>query len=240
MRPIRRWCSKFGTAFALRLRRRRAQKFFGVPNVSNPGSTRCDVAHLSQRFLSDPRAVYDPVGQRFWAAMLQVENAFGIAPDCSFKSVYYIVVSQTSDPRGAWNVYEFNMSLDAQFAADFTQIGVNAAAVFFSGNMGGPSTGLNGGFYAEVFEANKANMELGQGGFTAEGFFNLQAQGPELPPRLGRLSPTPFSRLSTWAAANRARPSPTRSTAPTRSPATSAAFSGAAQPTPVQVSSFGE
>ena len=155
-----------------------AQTFFGVPNVTNPDGTPCDVAHLSQPFLSDPRAAYDPVGGRFWAAVLQVENGLGIARDCPFKSVYFIAVSQTSDPRGRWNVFEFNMSLDGQFAADFTQIGVNRDGVFFSANMFGPSTGLNGGFYAEIFEANKAQMEHGQADFTADGFFNLQAHGP--------------------------------------------------------------
>jgi hypothetical protein len=157
-----------------------AQAFFGVPNVTNPGGSPCDVAHLSQPFLSDPRALYDPIDHRFWAAMLQAENAPSLLlpMDCPFKSVYYIAVSQTSDPRGDWNVYEFNMSSDGQFAADFTQIGINHDAVFFSANMFGPGTGLNGGFYAEVFEANKAKMERGRGGFTADGFFNLNAQGP--------------------------------------------------------------
>jgi len=155
-----------------------AQDFFGVPNVTNPDGTPCDTAHLSQPFLSDPRALYDPIDNRFWAAMLQVENSLGIASDCPFKSVYYIAVSQTSDPRGKWNVYEFNMSLDGQFAADFTQIGVNRDAVYFSANMFGPSTGLNGGFYAEIFEANKSKMERGKAGFTADGFFNMQVTGP--------------------------------------------------------------
>jgi hypothetical protein len=155
-----------------------AQAFFGVPNVTHTDGTPCDVAHLSQPFLSDPRALYDPVDHRFWAAMLQVENGLGIAPDCPFKSVYYVAVSQTADPRGEWNVYEFNMSLDGQFAADFTQIGINHDGVYFSANMFGPRTGLNGGFYAELFEANKAKMERGRGDFTADGFFNLQAQGP--------------------------------------------------------------
>jgi hypothetical protein len=155
-----------------------AQAFFGVPNVTNPDGSACDTAHLSQPFLSDPRELYDAIDHRFWAAMLQVESTFGIAPDCPFKSVYYIAVSQTSDPRGGWNVYEFNMSLDGQFGADFTQIGINGNAVYFSANMFGPSTGLNGGFYAELFEANKSKMEHGKGGFTADGFFNLQAQGP--------------------------------------------------------------
>jgi len=160
-----------------------AQAFFGVHNVTNPNGTPCDVAHKSQPFLSDPRELYDPIDHRFWAAMLQIEGApaFGIALDCPFKSVYFIAVSQTADPRGDWNVYEFNMSIDGQFGADFTQIGINHDAVYFSANMFGPSTGLNGGFYSEIFEANKAKMERGRGGFTADGFFNLQAQGPSTP-----------------------------------------------------------
>jgi hypothetical protein len=156
-----------------------AQSFFGVPDMRGATGQLCDTAHKSQPFLSDPRALYDPIDHRFWAAMLQVSNGLGLNMiGCDFKSVYYIAVSQTNDPRGDWNVYEFNMSLDGQFAADFTQIGINHDAIYFSANMFGPSTGLNGGFYAEVFEANKAKMERGQGGFTADGFFNMQATGP--------------------------------------------------------------
>jgi hypothetical protein len=155
-----------------------AQAFFGVPNVTDKHGNPCDTAHLSQPFLSDPRALYDRADNRFWAAMLQVENGLGIAPDCPFKSVYYVAVSSTSDPRGAWNVYEFNMSLDSKFAADFTQIGINGEAVYFSANMFGPASGLNNGFYAEIFEANKAQMEDGQAAFTAAGFFNMKVTGP--------------------------------------------------------------
>jgi hypothetical protein len=159
-----------------------AQAFFGVKNVRNQDGP-CDIAFNSQPFLSDPRALYDPVDHRFWAAMLQIEGinnvaGLSIATDCPFKSVYYIAVSQSNDPGGSWNVYEFNMSLDGQFFSDFTQIGLNRDAVYFSANMFGPRAGLNGGFYAEVFEANKSTMERGRGGFTADGFFNLQAQGP--------------------------------------------------------------
>jgi hypothetical protein len=157
-----------------------AQAFFGVPNTTKTDGTPCDVAHKSQPFLSDPRALYDPIDHRFWAAMLQAENApsLGLPMDCPFKSVYYIAVSKTSDPRGDWNVYEFNMSQDGQFAADFTQIGINRDAIYFSSNMFGPFDLVHFGFYAEVFEANKAKMERGQGGFTADGFFNMRASGP--------------------------------------------------------------
>jgi hypothetical protein len=158
-----------------------AQTFFGVPNVAGATGVPCDTAHNSQPFLSDPRALYDPVGERFWAAMLQAENvpALGLPmPGCVFKSVYYVAVSQTSNPGGKWNVYEFNMSTQPGFGADYTQLGINGQAVYFSANMFGPRNGLNGGFYAELFEANKAKMEAGKGGFTADGFFNLQVHGP--------------------------------------------------------------
>src|SRR5258708_16230171 len=87
-----------------------AQTFFGVP--SEPGN--CDPSSGNQPFLSDPRALYDTADKRFWAAMLQIEGsvAFGVAQNCPYKSVYWVAVSQTSDPTGAWNVYEFNMETD--------------------------------------------------------------------------------------------------------------------------------
>ncbi len=171
-----------------------AQQFFRVPNVTRANGTPCDVAHQSQPFLSDPRALFDPIDGRFWAAMLQIENGFGIAPDCPFLSVYFIAVSQTSDPTGDWNVYEFEMSLNKRFSpdpkvaaqivgADFTQLGIDGQAIYFSANM----FTQDGNFYAwaEVFEANKAKMESGQGGFTAAGFFDLQATGPGTTPATG-------------------------------------------------------
>jgi hypothetical protein len=164
-----------------------AQNFFGVPNTTLADGTPCDTEHLSQPFLSDPRALYDPVDGRYWAAMLQVENALGIAspssnppsPDpCQFTSVFWVAVSQTGNPNGKWNVYEFNTSIDGQFANDYTQIGVNGQGFYVSANMFGPGTGLNGGFYAELFEANKAQMEHGTAHFTPDAFYDLLGFGP--------------------------------------------------------------
>lgn len=153
-----------------------SQHFFQTPNEPK----NCDPGSGNQPFMSDPRAAYDTVDQRFWAAELQVEGAavFGITPNCPTLTVYWIAVSQTSDPNGNWNVYEFEMSHHTPFVADFTQFGLNGSAIFFSGNM----FGLNGtSFYAEVFEANKAQMEQGSAHFTADGFFNLQGNGPGIP-----------------------------------------------------------
>jgi hypothetical protein len=147
-----------------------AQAFFGVP------SNDCDPGSGGQPFLGDPRALYDPSTGRFWAAVLQVEGALGVGGDCPLKTVYYVAVSQTHNPSGSWNVYEFDMSLGMTNVADFTQIGLDGNAVYFSANMfNQEGTAYE---YAEIFEANKHQMEAGGGSFTADGFFNLQAHGP--------------------------------------------------------------
>jgi hypothetical protein len=138
-----------------------SQSFFGVPN---PGA--CDSAGP---FLSDPRAFYDANDGRFWVAMLQVEGAFGLN-SCPFKTLYWVAVSKTSDPRGVWNVYAFDMSLSTTNAADYTQFGFDQQAIYFSGNMFNQAgTAYQ---YAEIFGANKSSMENGLG-VSAFGFSGL-------------------------------------------------------------------
>ena len=127
-----------------------SQSFFGVPN---PGT--CDPAGP---FLSDPRAFYDANDGRFWVAMLQVEGAFGLN-SCPFKTLYWVAVSKTSDPRGVWNVYAFDMSLHTTNAADYTQFGFDQQAIYFSGNMFNQAGTTYE--YAEIFGVNKTSMENG-------------------------------------------------------------------------------
>jgi len=138
-----------------------SQSFFGVPN---PG--RCDPAGP---FLSDPRAFYDTKDGHFWVAMLQVEGAFGLN-SCPFKTLYWVAVSKTSDPRGVWNVYAFDMSLGSTNAADYTQFGFDQQAIYFSGNMFNQAGSAYE--YAEIFGASKSTMENGLG-VTAYGFSGL-------------------------------------------------------------------
>ena len=143
-----------------------SQQFFGVPNPPN----NCDP---HGPFLSDPRAFYDPNDGRFWTATLQVEGAFGINK-CPFQTLYWIAVSQTSNPNGTWNVYAFDMSLGTTNVADYTQFGFDAHAIYFSGNMfNQPGTAYK---YDEIFGANKTKMESGQA-VTAFGFAKLTANG---------------------------------------------------------------
>lgn len=142
-----------------------AQSFLGVPN---PGS-----CSPSGPFLSDPRAFYDPVDQRFWVATLEVEGANGVN-SCPEQTLYWIGVSQTSDPNGAWNVYAFDMRAGQNTTnwADFVQFGFNQTAIFFSADMF-DQPGVNFQ-YEEIFGALKSTMESGS--FTSfNGFIQLFA-----------------------------------------------------------------
>lgn len=149
-----------------------SSSFFGIPNPSPAGCS-------PTPFTSDPRAFYDPKDGRFWAAMLEVEGAFGIN-NCSEVTRYWIAVSQTSNPNGAWNVYAFNMAISSgtgacpTCAADYTQFGFDQTAMYFSGNM----FNQNGTSYAyaETFAALKSTMEAGSS-VTAYGFYDFTANG---------------------------------------------------------------
>jgi hypothetical protein len=152
-----------------------AQNFFGVASEPN----NCDPGSNNQPFLSDPRAAYDATTGRYWASMLQVEDALGIAPNCPFTSLIWVAVSQTGDPSGAWNVYAFNTSIQAGFANDYDQLAVNGQGAYLSANMFQlDSNGNVTGFYAELFAADKAKMEAGRTDFTANAFYDLLAFGP--------------------------------------------------------------
>jgi hypothetical protein len=148
-----------------------SQNFFGVPN---PGS--CDP---NGPFLSDPRAFYDPVDNRFWAATLQAEGALGLN-NCPEQTIYWEAVSQTNNPNGKWNVYAFNMQISsgkgacATCAADYTEFGFDQSAIYYSANMFNQQGTAY--VYAETFSVSKSAMESGSS-VTAYGFYGLQANG---------------------------------------------------------------
>jgi hypothetical protein len=127
-----------------------SQTFFGVPN---PGS--CD---SNGPFMSDPRAFYDAKDKRFWVIFLQLEGALGLN-SCPEKTLYWVAVSQTNNPTGAWNVYSFNMAFGTTNVADYTQVGLDNVGFYFAANMF--NQGGSAYIGAETFAANKAAMEAG-------------------------------------------------------------------------------
>ncbi len=158
-----------------------AQNFFGISNEPDSCDTTGGAATANSPFLSDPRALFDPSTHRYWASALQVEDALGIAPGCPFASLIWVGVSATSDPSGAWHVYAFDTTAPGQngFATDYDHIGVNGQGFYGSANMFHENAQGNvDGFYAEVFEADKAKMEAGATDFAVHAFLNMQGTGP--------------------------------------------------------------
>ncbi|HLZ54501.1 MAG TPA: hypothetical protein VKS19_08500, partial [Verrucomicrobiae bacterium] len=55
--------------------------------------------------ISDPRVIYDPASQRWFASQVKFD---GNASDPSLESDYYLLgVSDTDDPSGSWHVFSF-------------------------------------------------------------------------------------------------------------------------------------
>jgi hypothetical protein len=131
-----------------------AQSFFGVPN---PGA--CDP---NGPFLTDPRAFYDSNNNLFWAAIQQSEGvAGGPGQNCPFLTRTYVAVSKTGDPRGAWNIYSFDMTLGlgTNNWADYTQFGFDQQAIYFDANMLSKSASTFQ--YPEVVSVKKVPMQNG-------------------------------------------------------------------------------
>jgi hypothetical protein len=129
--------------------------FFGIPNPSPAG---CDPTGTG--FTSDPRVFYDQNDKRWFVSILEVEGS-PVGNACNPISLYWVAISKTSNPNGAYYVYALDMSLGSGNWADFTQTGYDGALFCFSGNMF--SFGGGGFIEAEYFCGSKAKLENGQG-----------------------------------------------------------------------------
>jgi hypothetical protein len=83
--------------------------------------------------LTDPRIIYDPASQRWFASQVDV-NASAADPTL-FANNFLLGVSAGSDPGGAWQGFLFRADPKTGNFADFPTLGVDANAVYISGDM---------------------------------------------------------------------------------------------------------
>ena len=81
----------------------------------------------------DPRAIYDWVNNRYIVTALSCRNC--LPATSSILSWVNVAVSQTADPRGAWNIYHFKVqNAPLSFAtgdfADFDTLGQDRKAIY--------------------------------------------------------------------------------------------------------------
>ena len=87
--------------------------------------------------VADPRVIYDPTVQRWFASQVDFDaNAAmnGLDPTLEAND-FLLAVSATSDPTGPWHGFMFQADPDNGTFADFPTLGVDADAVYISGDM---------------------------------------------------------------------------------------------------------
>jgi hypothetical protein len=122
---------------------------FTLYNKTNSNSVRVSDAKFwanagvmlaSSDVLSDPRVVYDPTVQRWFASEIDFDgNAAASGGDPTLEANdFLIAVSATSDPTsspGSWHGFLFLADPDTGYFADFPTLGVDGTAVYLSGDM---------------------------------------------------------------------------------------------------------
>jgi hypothetical protein len=86
---------------------------------------------LSSDAVSDPRVIYDPSSQRWFASQVDFNGSLG---DPTLQSDYYLL-AVTDDPSGSWHVFSFLAAPGGVRFADFPTLGVDASAVYLAGDM---------------------------------------------------------------------------------------------------------
>lgn len=82
---------------------------------------------------TDPRIIYDPTVQRWFASMV---DANGSASDPTlYANDFLFAVSDTADPTLTWHGFLFQADPDTGYFADFPTLGVDSNAVYISGDF---------------------------------------------------------------------------------------------------------
>jgi hypothetical protein len=95
------------------------------------------VVLASDRGISDPRVIYDPLSQRWFASQVDFDATTAAnGQDVTLEANNFLLAfSATSDPTGDWVAFRFRADSKSNAFADFPTLGVDSNAVYLSGNM---------------------------------------------------------------------------------------------------------
>ena len=80
--------------------------------------------------VTDPRLIYDPLSQRWFAAQIDFDTTLNIN-----SNHFLVAVSITADPTGPWKAFAITSDPTVLSTADFPTLGVDAKGVYLSGDM---------------------------------------------------------------------------------------------------------
>ena len=87
----------------------------------------------SDAVTTDPRVIYDPASQRWFATQVDFDAA--AADPTSEANNFLLAVSTTASPTGVWKGFKFQADPDNGFFADFPTLGLDTNAVYLSGDF---------------------------------------------------------------------------------------------------------
>ncbi|MDB6056891.1 MAG: hypothetical protein JWO95_735 [Verrucomicrobiales bacterium] len=82
---------------------------------------------------TDPRVIYDPASQRWFAT--QVDASTAVADPTTQANDFLVAVSTTDNPAGTWHGFSFQSDPDTGAFADFPTMGIDSDAVYISGDF---------------------------------------------------------------------------------------------------------
>ena len=106
----------------------------------------------SGQAVSDPRVVFDPSSQRWFASAILYD------PRTTANDSFVLAISSSSDPTGAWHGVSLVADPVNGNFADFPTIGIDANGVYLSANMFGPGNG--GAVGSALVSVPKADLLL--------------------------------------------------------------------------------
>lgn len=111
----------------------------------------------SDQGLADPRIIYDPLSQRWFASMVDFDSTTANnGGDYTLEANDFLLAfSETSDPTGNWDGFKFRSDPSHGDFADFPTLGVDSNAVYLSGNM---FKGTNNNFGPNLVSIPKADL----------------------------------------------------------------------------------
>jgi hypothetical protein len=88
----------------------------------------------SSQGVADPRIIYDPTVQRWFASMVDFDAAAASDPTLEAND-FVLAVSDSADPNGTWHGFRFRADPITGRFADFPTLGVDSNGVYLSAEM---------------------------------------------------------------------------------------------------------
>ena len=130
--------------------------------------------------VSDPRVIYDPATQRWFATQVDFDPS---APDPTAEGNDFLLgVSTTSNPAGPWKAFMITADPDNGYFADFPTLGLDGDAVYISGDFYSAGQIPQGPGLLSIPKADLTNASPTVANMTWYGVMDYNVRGDVLQP----------------------------------------------------------